>query len=330
MIISLPTLSDISNKVSTYNKIGLNSDQKIQIKSLGRYIKKLPDLLSEEIVNLIEEITNDNLLKLFDYFDQLKNGNFKAEKKYDKDVFSYASSLVILNRASQCNSTIISNNRLLSSSLNLKNFSSIRTNIDDAIAKFIKAENINLSLLSNSTDLTLITTDSFSVYVIENSEEGYKKAKSLMLPYIDYTLCEKGLKDMNIIGANDTLYVLINTWNTNNGSSQSISKSSSITSQLINGSTGQLIDTTECGKIQVKMPSTKEVSSKISEYDQMKEDYGVDIFNSTDKFFNDLCISYVQDDVDITLENRRRKFNTPIVCSAGCNYSGLDNDGYII
>ena len=326
MVVLLPKVTDISNKNSDYSLNGLNDNQKIKIKTIGRYIKKVPDLLTDGIFELIEAITNDNLQILYKYVQEKKNLN-SSIKKYDNHLFDYTSTLIIAYKLRDCNSTVVSNRILQSSSLTLKNLSSIKGSVDEAIRYYIQAESMDLNKKYNSTDLSLITTDSFSVYVIENTKEGYDKAKSLLLPYVDYRLCEKSLKERNVLGMNDTLYLLINVWdNQNSGSTQT---RPSITNQLIK-STGESIDTKECGLVQVKMPPTKEVSSKKSIYNQMREKYGVDIFNSTDNFFHDLCISYIQQEADITLEGRRAEFNTSIVCSEKCSYSGLDDDGYII
>ena len=139
-------------------------------------------------------------------------------------------------------------------------------------------------------------------------------------------MCEKNLKENKLLNMNETLYLLINVWNQEKNSD--VKSSTSITNRLIKSS-GEVVDTKQCGKVQAKMPPTKDITSVSTKYDQIKQAYGTDIFNSTDNFFFDLCITFIQQESDITLEARRNKFNSTIVCSEGCSYSGLDEDGYI-
>lgn len=68
--------------------------------------------------------------------------------------------------------------------------------------------------------------------------------------------------------------------------------------------------------------------SQLSTYFQLKLSKGADIFNATDPFLNDICMRYIIGYADITINNRRKMFNTTISCNPGCYYTGVDENKY--
>src|SRR5690606_5990840 len=65
-------------------------------------------------------------------------------------------------------------------------------------------------------------------------------------------------------------------------------------------------------------------------YYQMKNESGIDIFNPNDTAFTTRCYIH-SEDLDTTVNYRRSNYyaNTTIKCNPGCEYNGLDEDGYI-
>lgn len=53
---------------------------------------------------------------------------------------------------------------------------------------------------------------------------------------------------------------------------------------------------------------------------------GIDIFNASDKFFNDLCFAYsTENNTDVIIKDRRKDFFKNVsFCSDGCEYEGID------
>ena len=53
---------------------------------------------------------------------------------------------------------------------------------------------------------------------------------------------------------------------------------------------------------------------------------GIDIFNASDKFFNELCFAYsTENNTDVIIKDRRKDFFKNVsFCSDGCEYEGID------
>ena len=61
------------------------------------------------------------------------------------------------------------------------------------------------------------------------------------------------------------------------------------------------------------------------------KDSGINIFNISDKFFNDICYSYSENGNDLILEDRLKDiFQDFILCEEGCNYNNIDTDNMLI
>jgi hypothetical protein len=54
-------------------------------------------------------------------------------------------------------------------------------------------------------------------------------------------------------------------------------------------------------------------------------DSGIDVFNASDDYFNDICHRYDIDDKDIIIEDRRTDiYQNVSFCQKGCSYIGMD------
>lgn len=78
-------------------------------------------------------------------------------------------------------------------------------------------------------------------------------------------------------------------------------------------------------KVEVTVPinNTKGVNVTLA---QELADKGIDVYNSSDPFFNDVCFPYTSEDgTDVTLDDRRKNYYQNVsFCEAGCSYNGVD------
>ena len=61
------------------------------------------------------------------------------------------------------------------------------------------------------------------------------------------------------------------------------------------------VDTSLCTNFTVKIPTGNKLVNQ-SSYETFKNETGVDIYNKTEPFFNDICYSFSKDNSDIVLE----------------------------
>ena len=141
------------------------------------------------------------------------------------------------------------------------------------------------------------------------------------LPYVDFKVCENELKSLNLLNEDDSLYA-VNTIFSN-------STSSSLTTIFLN-SEGDEVDTSLCDEFQVKSPSKIE-NLNLETYSTLKQELGIDIYNSTSEYFTDECFVLDSDvGVDIPISVRAKEFSDSISCESNCSYEGLDEAGYSI
>ena len=58
---------------------------------------------------------------------------------------------------------------------------------------------------------------------------------------------------------------------------------------------------------------------------------GVDILNSSDSFFNDICYSYSENGSDIILSDRISEiYQNYSLCDSGCEYEGMDTKNFTV
>lgn len=113
--------------------------------------------------------------------------------------------------------------------------------------------------------------------------------------------------------------------NTNNSTIQS-----SVSTTYISTLTGKSVDVSPCDKILTKLKVT-DSGFNLTNYLELYESLGVDVMNSEDDFFYDICIPYSRDNgTDATIGTRRNTYNTTASCSEGCDYEGIDTNGYVM
>ena len=97
-------------------------------------------------------------------------------------------------------------------------------------------------------------------------------------------------------------------------------------------SNGTKLDLCVCDNVTIKVeiPIIDRDSIALTKGKTIKEKEGIDIFNSKDPFFNDICIPYTDENGnDIILFDRKKDIYQNIkICSNGCTYDTIDYSTY--
>ena len=85
------------------------------------------------------------------------------------------------------------------------------------------------------------------------------------------------------------------------------------------------LDISLCGKEEILYKfNTENINLKVAK--ELYEKYGVDIFDTNDSFFNDICFQYYDEFLhDVILDDRRNYiFQNISLCEDNCKYKGFD------
>jgi hypothetical protein len=179
-------------------------------------------------------------------------------------------------------------------------------------------------LSGNAQTGVLFSGNSISIQIADTSPESYKNAKENNIPLIDYSDCENKLKELNIIDKDEKIYSI----NTRVDPKLTGGTQDTLKIKFID-SNGNDVDTSPCDKIVAKIPMKNNKNFDLKKYTFFK-DQGIDVLDMNDPFFTDLCVNFEVDGLgDLTLNQRKKKFSQNTSCSEGCEYTGVDNDGFI-
>ena len=145
--------------------------------------------------------------------------------------------------------------------------------------------------------------------------------------YINFSNCENILRESNGLSSSDILTVY------------QIEIDNKYEQSLINGieyavfyEKNKRIDLSVCKDETIEINyQIKNISlidkTKIYYYSEI----GVDIFNSSDKFFNDICYSYSENNSDLILKDRIADiYENYSICEENCEYNGINITQYTI
>lgn len=159
------------------------------------------------------------------------------------------------------------------------------------------------------------------------------EAREKKLAIVDYHNCQSKLIDNGVLSQNATMYS-INT-NIKSFASKFVDDDLTLNSPklILNAKfitqDGNIVDTSDCNKIEVKLP-TETNTPYINDYYKFKNNTDIDIYNSSHAFFNDICFSYsTNNNTDFTIKDRRNKYNVSYECSENCKYNGIDEHSYV-
>ena len=153
----------------------------------------------------------------------------------------------------------------------------------------------------------------FQISVLED-----QKYSSLHLSSIDLLECEKILKDNNNIKYDDSLIIFkIDIKNKNLSTTY-------VKYEIYNPYTLKLLDLSCCNKSNIIINIPVDLDFEIiSLYDSLSQ-YGYNLFNPNDSFYNDICTIYgTEKGIDIILSDRKNeifmKNGNKILCQNNCN-----------
>lgn len=203
----------------------------------------------------------------------------------------------------------------------LKNLTNNLFNDDQTITE--QMEKLNSSII--------YIGKTFSIQVSDNTVRDLTEARENDLPIVDYSECISSLKASGLLSNESHIYTI----NTNidfgvyySSLSSNIISASSVSNTVLVDDNTTTIDTSSCSSFIVKTPVNAE-STGYDDYLDVISQVGVDIYNKSSEFFNDMCFKFMSyNSTDITVTSRREKYNLTAVCSDSCSYLGIDEHGY--
>lgn len=186
-------------------------------------------------------------------------------------------------------------------------------NINDYI------EENNSTIYYNGTTIVVQVTD--------NSEAAIKESLDNNIAIVDSHECIQSLIDKNLISEGDSVYTIINNYDSYILSFNSTAATDGVKAELINGN-GNVIDTSTCDSIDIKISTPENIN--LTDYNSILDEYESDIFNSDDSFYNDKCMRYTLNGSDVTITIRRETYDIEAKCASNCDYKGIDENNYIV
>ena len=294
----------INDILKNKTKISTKEDNKIFSISYSQYeeVKELSECA--EIIKKNENMSNDEDIIIY------KNENIKylfikqiIDFKLFNDVIVFDTSLCNIKKNN------ISNNDDQEILLDeLKNF------ILKDLSSFVNSSSVING--NNFTALVLSTDDM-------NIEDQLKNGVSA----VDLGNCTEVLKEYYNISKEENLFILNiesnNDKNIEDNDSYNLGKKIQIE---VYDNSGRQLNLSICKediKILMNLNNVKEIDIQTS---QKFSEQGIDVFNASDNFFNDLCHNYEnKDGIDIIIDDRRTDiYQNVTFCQDGCSYNGVN------
>ena len=156
-------------------------------------------------------------------------------------------------------------------------------------------------------------------YIVEVYYTNNTFDKNYSVSNIDFSECEKTLKEKNIISQDESLIIA----KIDNLESNSILRE--VQYQVYNQN-GEKVNLEYCKDVNIDItyPINNPELLNLNLGKSMSKD-GIDIFNSNDSFFNDICYSYSINGKDIILNDRREHvYQNVTICKDTCEYNGIN------
>ena len=212
----------------------------------------------------------------------------------------------------------------------------IPVNINDekptiSIGEFRNLISKNISNLVNSS--SLINGENFKALILSSNDMNLKTQLQKGISAVDLGNCTQTIKKHYNISPEEDLIVLnIESMKTKNKTNESnIDNSFNLRKNVqveIYDHSGRQLDLSVCKediKVLMNLANVEELNIQSS---QKFSEQGIDVFNPTDNFFNDLCHKYEnKDGIDIIIDDRRSDiYQNVTFCQGGCSYNGVDYD----
>ena len=138
------------------------------------------------------------------------------------------------------------------------------------------------------------------------------------LSMVDLGECEKILKEENNIDENTSLIILKFEKLTN------ISAEKNVQFEIYNPISKIKLDLSVCQNFPIYLYIPNTLNEKTKTLYKDLKDYGYDLFNINDSFYQDICTPYKsENNTDVLLSDRKKDFYSPneTMCQANCKYS---------
>ena len=189
----------------------------------------------------------------------------------------------------------------------------------------------NLSSYVNSTNV--INGSDFMAIILSsdnmNPQEQLKKGISA----IDLGDCNQVIKEYyNISNEDDFIILNIETKNNETENNDNLDDNSfnlgKNTQIELYDYFGNKLDLNVCKEDIKVLMNIKDVQEIDIQSSMDYSEQGIDVFNASDDFFNDLCHKYdIKDEIDIIINDRRSDiYQNVTFCQIGCKYNGINYD----
>lgn len=200
---------------------------------------------------------------------------------------------------------------------------SCKLNLDSVSIEDL-AKSIDQSILELYKDVDIIKTDKYILGIYNTSKEDTELMKELSyqngLSLIDLGSCEEILKKQYEIPEDEPLII----------AKIELERENEKTNQLeyaVYSIKGEKLNLEYCNKANIVITSNIKNTEGI-DIDLAIElsELGIDIYDSQDDFFNELCYSFTSDNnTDVILNDRQTDyFRNVSFCEDNCEYSGID------
>ena len=144
---------------------------------------------------------------------------------------------------------------------------------------------------------------------------------------IDFRDCEMKLREYYNLTENDTLSV----FQTETASSNNRSLTNKVQYVVYDANNTQLnLSVCENEQIKINFMMKNDSGFDMSKYSEF-EGKGIDILNSSDPFFNDICYTYSDGTNDVILTDRINDiYQNYSLCDSGCEYEGLNSTSGVV
>lgn len=177
-------------------------------------------------------------------------------------------------------------------------------------------EDIDSNIVEISNLNKTIEGDDFYAQVYPSDS---KPTENENVSSIDFSECEKALKKFYQIPESDPILISKFDYKTENSTTNQVE-------YKVYDKNGNQLSMKPCEKIQINISYPINSGSNVNIENGLNyNEEGIDVFNSEDSFFNDICYSYQENGVDVPLSIRREQlYQNVTFCETGCEYGGMN------
>ena len=177
------------------------------------------------------------------------------------------------------------------------------------------------SIIDHSNNQSIISNDNSTAQIYKESEKSLAdlSASNNSLSTILLGECSDILHSIYSIPSTEDLIVLKIDTKTSDSFTNTVD-------YYIFDPNGNMLDLSYCDSINVNIPING-LDSELLEQSQSLAEQGIDVFDASSAFFNDICFPYSdsENDTDVPLSVRRDEYYQNVTfCSGDCVYDGIN------